>query len=375
MSDLSVSNKEIHLSKGKGAVPWKGTIGKAVAGSSVKTDLLKLARLVYKAADDNEPDTLVTAWMKKAEETVAWAVSDAAGDTRLAKVEDIPPGWVAAVQEVSEAFRVGCDMTKIPSYHQMKKVMHMLKKNLGEDPGEEPVVPDSERDKLMQEVEAAEILLAEAKERSEAAATAEAANDEATEDEDDSDDVEIVEDEDGEGEVEAEPVKPDHVEEPEKGKDKTPGKSGVDDDVKKISDDDAVFVASVIEAALKSGQVLDPDKISLTPVYLLQIVKMLEELTEGKRNQLVKGINTLVLTQYENHVKEKAEGAKRTQTQKQKRLAAEAQALAAKKKGHDKVIQLADKKATKTVEKPPTRTKGDAAEFAGKFAALMGTNK
>ena len=364
----------------KGPIPWKGTIGRAVQGAKVSTDLLKLARLVYKAAEDNDPDTLVAAWMKKAEETVQWAISEAAGESQLADITDVPKTWVNAVTEIDNAFRLGVDMTKIPSYHQMKKVAHMLAKAEGEE-SEAPAVPDSEQDKALKEIAVAEKALSEARDRALAAKEAidkqqaEAANDEAEEVVDDPDDVPIVDDPDDEADEADVPVKPaEHVEEPEQGKPAVPGKSGVSDADKLINDQDAAFVAAIIEAALKSGQVLDPDKISLTPAYLLNIVKMLEALSEGKRNQLVNGITNLVKTQYDNHVNEAAEGKKRTQTQKQKALAAEAKRIA---KGHDEVIQLSDAKkkaaaaAKAKAAKPPTRTKGDA-DFASNFAALMG---
>lgn len=321
----------------------------AINGQNPSTNLLKLARVCQKAQPDMDADILSAAWMKHAATTCQWALSTDAGDLQLCEMSDVPEPWRKAVAATKDAFEIGVDMTKVNSYSNMVKISNMLTKQAEkadaeqteEEDDEVPILEEEDVEETEQEEEA-------------------------------SPDTEEEESEEAE-----EPEQEEHELEPEPKADKPkkPRPTEVDTDTK-LSNEDAQFAAAVVDAALKSGQVLDPDKIVMCPVGLIQAAKWLDELTDGKRLQLEKGMTNLVKAQYENHLEELAEGKKRASGNKSaQQKKARADALA-KKAANDekKVITLADTKKGKAKETkaPPKRSaKEESAEFSDQFAAMI----
>ena len=99
-----VCNRRTTLSKGN--TNWKDTIVKAMNGSNTNTDLLKLARAVYKAGADKEPDHLSSAWLGRAAETAKWALTEAG----VAVADDRHVGQLGRAQRVGmqASRRLGC---------------------------------------------------------------------------------------------------------------------------------------------------------------------------------------------------------------------------------------------------------------------------
>jgi hypothetical protein len=250
-------------------------------------------------------------------------------------MDDVPKAWVAAVHQINKAFNSGVDFTKINSYHNMKKITVMLDKAQGkviETPkAEGPAVVEPVAEPVAEpEVEDVPIL-----------------------------DEPVVE-EPAPADGPAEEL------EPEPKKEDAPKIVANPD----LENEDIVFAAAVVDAALKSGQVLDPNNIVLCPVDLLLIVKQLDGLTEGKRNAMVKSLGNLVKTAYNNHLAEAAKGAAsvaQARARKEAKLAAQASA-----NKQNPTMILPQKAAANDAPAPPKRTpKEESSEFANSFAALL----
>lgn len=309
---------------------WKGVMANAINGQDVKTPLLKLARLCYNACNSKEPDQLCELWMKHAEDTCKWALSNEAGDLQLLEMADVPPLWVKGVREINTSFDVGVDFTKINSYTNMLKMLRMLSKQSARlEEGEAEPEGDDSGVPILDEPDA--------------------------------------DTEGGEPAGDDEPAGEEH--EPEPKKDPAP-KPAIDPD-EKISNEDAQFAAAVVEQAIKSGQVLDPENIVLCPVALVKIVTMLDDLTDGKRTQLEKSIVNLVKAQHDNHLEELKEGKRRASGDKvAQQKKAKADALAKKAAEKKKADAKAPPKRTAAKDDPAT-----GGEFSDQFASMIGGDK
>lgn len=360
-------------SPAKNNMTWKTVMMDAFDGNEVRAKLVKLAETSYKAAESKVPADMIPHWEGLAEATAEWILSDEAGAYQILEMEDIPEQWLRTVGEVTNALRAGVDLTKVKNHHQMVKMTDMLRRQKGEDVEETPA-KDSAIDVAQQTVKDAETALEKAKRLLK------------SHDEEEEDGEDEATEEDGDEE--------EHPEEPEKGKEPPPKPKKKDeeeedgeaeDDVPyvrpDVTDEDIAFAAKFIDSCLASGQALDADKLVIAPQYLLKSIAQMEEMSEGMREKCIKGINTLVGTQYGNWRKGIQEGERRKAAAQRTIDGIEnkkKQEALAKKKGKQTtakptLVLPADKNAKGDNKQHKRGKKEDSASFdRNKFASLIG---
>ena len=316
---------------------WKGVLARAIDDQECNTPLLKLARVTFNAGEKVDVKSISKAWLAHATETCNWAMSPAAGDGQILSKTDLPPDWLKAVGEINQAILIGVDFNKVTSYHNMGKLYTMVDNARKKDAAKGAHKSNKAAAKVIDKPKDHVPTLAEA----------------AAEGEEDVPILDEPANDDALPELSpiADPADEpsDHPDEPEQ-KDPPSPKPEKEEEV---TPEDIEFARRFVTKALESGQDLDPEKLVFAPVELLLAIKQFNELTEGKRSQLAKGVNGMIKSAYQNHLKEVQEGKRRQKKSEDDKVKKEE--ARAKQHGKDAtVVALPDKDEDDT--RPPVRS-------------------
>lgn len=315
--------------KVKQVISWKGSIVSAQTGTdNIAPQILHLVTLIWNAeVDRTDKKAMCILVQARAKETVQWLMSSAAGDQQITDMAKLSEHWIKAINKTKQAIAAGVDFNKIKTWHDMLKAMSMLKG------GEEVHAPGSQADidarvevalaAKLREIEAvASGVLEEEVDEDAAANDGEPAPEVETEVEEE----EVVTPEGGTVETEAEKALREAqetlnnliktVEEEKSQPKRSPAEEPtlVEPQVPAIvesilegtlTDEEILEVAGVIQAVLsKDGKLPGIKQIRLMPLYLIGVDKLLSQLTEGKRNEVLKAVNKLLIPKVKAHITE-----------------------------------------------------------------------
>jgi hypothetical protein len=286
-------------------VSWKGVLARACDDQECKTSLLKLARMTFKAGDKGDAAGISKMWLSRAKETAQWAMSPEAGVGQLLESTDLPDEWAQTVGEINKAMLTGVDFTKISSYHSMTKAVGMIERSRaeaakkgGKKGGDKPAEPVAEPVAEPADPNAetpAEAMIRLAEEADEGGEQNLANGPEA--------EIPVLDDPVTEGEPAGEELEPltEHQDEPEPAK---PAAPKPEPQATKQETEDLAMAKAFVEAALQSGQSLDPSNLVMAPIHIIAGIKQFYELTESKQKKIAPAVNALIATAYKNHLKE-----------------------------------------------------------------------